>query len=279
MAAQSKAGRETDLHVVIKDSRGDCYAILTESKIVAPAGYLQPEDYSAYARWGESKRKWTNAVTVLMAPKDYLARDRSADQYDITIGYEQVHDAARSNRLEDLAAYLRAGITRYERVGGAPRNPDHRIGGFWVQYVDLLREENGDLYSCLRGRNRKLFDGSQRWFYFCPKQPLLGRSGVQIIHRVCDGKKGDQDRSRQQILSVRVPRTRDDQDAPPDWGARDQWRQSAKRKSWIRDFPLAPDEWLFFDDFDGNAARRVWSRISDLMHQLIERNHPNPPMR
>ena len=58
-SAQSRAGRETDLHVIVKDKCGDRYAILTESKIVAPAGHRQPEDYSAYARWGESKRKWT----------------------------------------------------------------------------------------------------------------------------------------------------------------------------------------------------------------------------
>ena len=267
-SAQSKAGRETDLHIVFRDSRGDCHAILTESKIVAPAGHLQPEDYSAYARWGESKRNWTKALTVLMAPNGYLARYQSAEQYDVTLSYERVHDAARSNRLKDLAAYLRAGITRYGRVRGAPRNPDDRIGGFWIQYVDLLRDENGDLYSCLRGRDRRLFDSSQRWFYFCPKQPTLGRNGVQIVHKICNRKKGDQHRSWQQMLSLHVPRTDDEQDGPPDWGGRYQWRPSAK--FWIGDVPLGADEWMFFDDFDGDAARRVWAQISELMRQNTE---------
>ena len=262
-SAQSRAGRETDLHVVVKDRRGNHYAILTESKVVAPAGHRQPEDYSAYARWGMSKRKWTKAVTVLMAPEGYLERQRSVDYYEVTVSYERVHDAARSNALEDLAAYLRAGITRYEHVGGAPRNPDDLIGGFRVQYADLLREENRELYGCLRGRDRKLFDGSQRWFYFCPKRPLLGRSGVQIIHQICNRKKADQDRSRQQVLSVQIPRTGNGQYGPPDWGTSDQWSQSAK--FWIRDVAIEPAERLFFDDFDGDVARRVWAQISELI--------------
>ena len=266
-SAQSKAGRETDLHVVVNDRCGNHYAILTESKVVAPAGYRQPQDYSAYARWGESKRKWAKAVTVLMAPQGYLARQRSVDHYEVTVSYERVHDAARSNDLEDLADYLRAGIIRYERVGGAPRNPDDLVGGFRVQYADLLREEFRELYSCLRGRERKLFDGSQRWFYFCPKQPLLGRSGVQIIHKICNRKKGDQDCSRQQVLSVQVPRTGHGHDGPPDWGTRDQWCPSAKY--WIRNVAIEPDARLFFKDFDGNAALRVWAQTSKLMRRMM----------
>ena len=124
-SVQSRAGRETDLHVVVKDRRGDRYSILTESKVVAPAGRRQPEDYSAYARWGESQGYWTKAVTVLMAPAGYLlSRQRSADQYEIKVSYERVRDAARLNALIDLARYLEAGITRCERVGGTPRNPD-----------------------------------------------------------------------------------------------------------------------------------------------------------
>ena len=201
-----------------------------------------------------------------MAPEGYLARQRSADQYNVSINYEKVLDAARSYGLEDLAAYLWAGITRYERAGGATRNPDDLIGGFRVQYADLLREEFRELYSCLRGRDRKLFDGSQRWFYFCPKQPLLGRSGVQIIHQICNRKKGDQDRSRQQVLSVQVPRIGHGQDGPPDWGTQDQWRKSTK--FWIRDIAIESDARMFFEDFDGDAAIRVWAQTSKLMKKM-----------
>ena len=267
-SAQSRADRETDLHVIAKERCGDRYAILTESKIVAPAGHRQPEGYSAYARWGESKRKWTKAATVLMAPEGYLARQRSADQYNVTISYEWILDTARTNGLEDLAAYLRAGITRYEHAGGAPRNPDDPIGGFRVQYADLLREEYRELYSCLRGRDRKLFDGSQRWFYFFPQRPLLERSGVQIIHQICNRKKGDQDRSRQQVLSVQGPRTGHGHDGPPDWGTQDQWRKSAT--FWIRDVAIESDARMFFEDFDGDAALRVWAQTSKLMKKMTE---------
>ena len=35
-SAQSKSARETDLHVVVKDIHGVHYAILTESKVIAP---------------------------------------------------------------------------------------------------------------------------------------------------------------------------------------------------------------------------------------------------
>ena len=262
-SAQSRAGRETDLHVVVKDRSCDRYAILTESKVVAPAGHRQPEDYAAYARWGESKGKWTRAVTALMAPEGYLARQRSADQYEVTLSYERIHDAARSNALDDLADYLRAGITRYQQVGGAPRNPDDLIGGFRVQYADLLRDENRELYNCLRGKDRKQFDGSQRWFYFCPKQPLLGKSGVRIIHQICNSKKGEQNRSRLQTLSIQVPRIDHGQDSPPHWGARHEWCPSAKY--WIRNIAIDPAGKLFFDSFDGDAARRVWAQISELI--------------
>ena len=204
--AQSRAGRKTDFHVDVKDRCEDRYAILTESKVVASAGHRQPEDYAAYARWGEPKGRWTSAVTVLIAPEGYLTRQRTTDQYEVTLSYERNHDAARSNALEYLADSLRAGIMRYERVGGAPTNPDDLIGGFRVQYADLLREGNRELFCCLRGKDRKPFDCSQRWFYFCPKQPLLGRSDLRIIHQICNRKKGEKDRSRLRTLSIQVPR-------------------------------------------------------------------------
>ena len=265
-SAQSNSGRETDLHVVVEDTSGDHYAILTESKIVAPAGHQQPEDYSAYAGWGEREGKWTKGVTVLLAPADYLARHRSVELYDTSVSYELVYEAARSQGLDDLATFLQAGIVRSKRAGGAPRNPDDLIGGFRVQYADLLRDENRELYDCLRGSDRKLFDGSQRWFYFCPKQPLLDRSGGQVVHKICNRKKGPQDRSRVQTLSIHVPRTSDGQDVPPNCGKRDQWRCS--KEYWIRDLPIAPDAWLFFGEFDGDAARRVWGQTSDLVEEL-----------
>ena len=261
--AQSNSGRETDLHVVVKDRIGNRYAILTESKIVAPAGYRQPEDYTAYAGWGERAGKWINSVTVLMAPAGYLAQHRSADCYEATVSYELVCDAARKQGLDDLAAYLTAGIIRFERAGVVPRNPDDLIGAFRVQYADLLREENRELYSCMRGRDRKLFDSSRRWFDFCPKQPLLGRNGVRIIHQICNRKKGAQDRSRPQVVSVQVPRTNDGHNGPPNWGTPDQWRSSAKY--WIRDVPIESEARLYFSGFDGDAARRVWGQVTELI--------------
>ena len=261
--AQSSSGRETDLHIVIKDKSGTRHAILTESKIVAPAGHCQPEDYSAYAEWGEREGKWTIGLTVLMAPADYLARHRSAERYSKTISYEQVCESASAHGLADLAVYLRAGIIRSERAGAAPRNPDDLIGGFRVQYADLLRDESKELHECLRGKDRKLFDGSQRWFYFCPKQSLLGKSGVQIVHKICTRKKGLQDRSQKQKLSVHVPREKNKREGPPNWGATNEWRPS--KSYWIRDISIDRDAWLIFEDFDGDSARRVWRLVSELI--------------
>ena len=262
-SAQSKAGRETDLHIVVRDKAGDLYAILTESKIVAPPSLDQPDDYIKYARWGEREGKWRKAVTVMMAPEGYLERNRSSDRYDAKVTYETLHQAARSHSLFDLATYLKAGIIRYKRCGGEPRNPDDVIGGFRMQYAELLREESRELHSYLQARDKKMSDSSQRWFYFCPKLTLLSKRNVQVIHKICNRMKGPQDCSEEQVLSVHVPRTHGEHDAPPNWGTRDQWRSS--KCFWIRDIPLDRGARLYFEDFDDNAARRVWGRASELI--------------
>ena len=267
-STQSKQGRETDLRVVFKDTRGDHYAILTESKVVAPASKGQPEDYSAYAKWGESQGKWSRGVTVLMAPKRYLARESSADKYEVKLSYEEVRDTAEFSGLMDLAAYLSAGITRNSHSAPA-RNPDEMIGGFRVRYSDLLREEYRCLHDCLSGRGKKEFDTSQRWFEFYPRRHLLGKNGVQIIHKICNRRMGDQDRCKQQILAVHVPK--DIQCDPPDWGKRSRWRKS--KRYWIQDIPLEASDWMYFDEFDADAACRVWTRISNLVKELTRHDH------
>ncbi|MDE0044319.1 MAG: hypothetical protein OXU19_00445 [bacterium] len=263
--AQSKAGRETDLHVVAKNVHGVHYAILTESKVIAPPSENQPEDYAAYARWGELQGRWRQGTTVLMAPKGYLDRASSAGKYEVKLSYEEVRDSAEANGLNDLASYLDAGIARHGHSGPA-RNPDELIGGFRVRYSDLLREEHRHLYECLSGNNKKLFDSSQRWFEFHPRRCRLGRvtvPGVEVIHKICNRTKGDQDRSFQQNMAVHVPQTGCYENCPPNWNGRDRWRKS--KAFWILDMPLNADDWLFFDDFSADAARRVWARMSELI--------------
>ncbi len=264
-SSQSKPARETDLHVVAKDAHGDRFAILTESKVVAPASKHQPEDYSAYVRWGESQGMWRRGVTVLMAPKGYLDRPSSAGMYDIKMSYEEIRDSAQANGLKDLASYLDAGIVRHGYSGSA-RNPSELIGGFRVRYSDLLREEYRRLYDSLSGNTKKQFDASQRWFEFRPRQCRLGRvtvPGVEVIHKICNRAKRDQDRSAQQYLAVHVPRAGCYENSPPNWNGRYRWRES--KAFWILDTPLDADDWLFFDDFDAEAARRVWARMSELI--------------
>ena len=106
---QSKPGRETDLHMVFQDDMGSKHAILTESKIDAPPGPNQAEDYAKYAEWGKENRLWKSAVTVLIAPEGYLIRSIS-NAYDRIISYEEVAERAESFGLQALSEHLLAGI-------------------------------------------------------------------------------------------------------------------------------------------------------------------------
>jgi len=260
---QSKPRRETDLHIVFKDSCGDQYALLVENKVVAPPSLHQQQDYAAYAKWGQDVGKWRKAVTVIMAPRGYLDQKPSSNAYDVRICYETICDAARRHSLMRLTGHLSAALKWHSNSGITPRNPDALMGRFWDQYTELLREEDRRLYESLSGKDRRQLDKSQSWFEFWPKNPLLGKDSAGVIHKVCNHRARDQDPSKPQFLAIHVPRTGSGR--PPEWGNSDQWR--ASKQFWIHDIQLEKSDWMFFadQDFDSDAARRVWTKAADLI--------------
>ena len=256
---QSKRGRETDLHMVFQDDTGSKHAILTENKIDAPPGPNQAEDYAKYAEWGKENHLWKSAVTVLMAPEGYLTRSIS-NAYDRIISYEEVAEWAESFGLQALSEYLLAGIKRYQHTG-EPRNPDEVISLFRVQYSGLLRDEYPHLYKLLSARGKKLFDGSQKWFYF------KLTNGVEIVHKISNNKDREQNVNDEQYLSLHIPGMAAHISELPDLDLNGSWRparSNSKNKSAIYDVPLSHDAWMFFNSFDIDAALRVWDLADTL---------------
>ena len=249
---QSKPGRETDLHMVFQDDMGSKHAILTESKIDAPPGPNQAEDYAKYAEWGKENRLWKSAVTVLIAPEGYLTRPIS-NAYDRIISYEEVAERAESSGLQALSEHLLAGIKRYQHTG-EPRNPDEIVSSFRVQYSGLLRDEYPHLYELLSARGKELFDGSQKWFYF------KLTNGVEIVHKISNNVY-EQNVNDEQYLSLHIPGKGKCINELPDPDLSGSWRparSNSKKKSAIYDIPLSHDARMFFNSFETESALRVW---------------------
>ena len=255
---QSKPSRETDLHMVFQDDTDSKHAILTENKIDAPPGPNQAEDYAKYAEWGKENRLWKSAVTVLFAPEGYLTRSIS-NAYDRIISYEEVAERAERFGLKKLSEYLLAGIKRYQHTG-EPRNPDEIVSSFRVQYSGLLRDEYPHLYELLSARGKKLFDGSQKWFYF------KLTNGVEIVHKISNNVY-EQNESDEQYLSLHILGRGSRISELPDLELHGSWRparSNSKNKSAIYDIPLSHDARMFFNSFDTDAALRVWDLADTL---------------
>ena len=255
---QSKPGRETDLHMVFQDNKGSKHAILTESKIDAPPGPNQAEDYAKYAEWGIENRLWKSAVTVLIAPEGYLTRPIS-NAYDRIISYEEVAERAESSGLQKLSDHLLAGIKRYQHTG-EPRNPDEAISSFRVQYAGLLRDEYPHLYKLLSARGKKLFDGSQKWFYF------KLTNGVEIVHKISNNVY-EQNVNGEQYLSLHILGKGSHLNELPDPDLNGSWRpakSNSKNKSAIYDIPLGYEARMFFNSFETESALRVWDLADTL---------------
>lgn len=249
---ESGQRRETDLHVEVNDSLSRRYALLIESKVIASAAERQPEDYSAYAFWGKENGRWDDACTVLMAPLGYLSSDRSAQQYNRIIAYEEIEKESRKYGLTCLADYLHAGVERCSNKGSA-RNPDDIVGFFRVEYIELLQDQHRDLYYRLRGKNRIQFDKSQTWFYFqFPDQD-------QIIHKLSN-KILKRNRDDPQYLSLHAckDQLKIQLNKLPDLGfaGEQPWRES--KKYFIKDIRLSEDLSMFFESFDQEKAFRIW---------------------
>ena len=255
---QSKPGRETDLHMVFQDDMGSKHAILTESKIDAPPGPNQAEDYAKYAEWGIENRLWKSAVTVLIAPEGYLTRPIS-NAYDRIISYEEVAERADSFGLQALSEHLLAGIKRYQHTG-EPRNPDEIVSSFRVQYSGLLRDEYPHLYKLLSARGKELFDGSQKWFYF------KLTNGVEIVHKISNNVY-EQNVNDEQYLSLHIPGMATHISEIPDLDLNGSWRtakSNSKNKSAIYDIPLSYEARMFFNSFETESALRVWDLADTL---------------
>ena len=249
--------RETDLHVEFQDTQERRYAILTESKVVAPAGDQQPEYYSDYACWGQNNGTWVKAVTVLMAPEGYLKSNSSVHLYDQNITYEEIEVVARKNGLNKLANYLHAGVMRH-RYCSEPRDPDDTVGPFRVKYRDLLRDERYDLYTMLRSKHKDQFDKSQTWFEY----DLPGRPEDQVIHKISNNRQKPRNDENPQYLSIRAHGMMQQIHELPDLGCPGDWRPTKAYA--IKDVPLSRDAWMFFESFDADTARRVWSFLETL---------------
>ena len=255
---QSKPSRETDLHMVFQDDRGSKHAILTESKIDAPPGPNQAEDYAKYAEWGKENRLWKSAVTVLIAPEGYLTRPIS-NAYDRIISYEEVAERAESSGLQALSEHLLAGIKRYQHTG-EPRNPDEIVSSFRVQYSGLLRDEYPHLYKLLSARGKELFDGSQKWFYF------KLTNGVEIVHKISNNVY-EQNVNDEQYLSLHILGKGSHLNELPDPDLSGSWRtakSNSKNKSAIYDIPLSYEARMFFNSFETESALRVWDLADTL---------------
>ena len=237
--------------------------ILTESKVVAPAGDQQPEDYSSYASWGCRNGKWVKAVTVLMAPEKYLKSNSSVRLYDQNIAYEKIEEEARRHGLDkhpnNLADYLHAGVMRHHYCS-EPRNADEIVGPFRVKYADLLRDEHRDLYKILIGKHQRLFDKSQTWFEY----KLPGGSGDRIIHKISNKREKPRNDKDPQYLSLHVRGLMKRINELPDLGCPGEWR--ATKAYAIKDFPLPREAWMCFESFDAEAARRMWSLL-EILHE------------
>lgn len=253
--------RETDLHVEFQDTRARRYAILTESKVVAPAGDQQPEDYSSYACWGCHNGKWVKAVTVLMAPEGYLKSNSSVRLYDQNVSYEEIEEAARRHGLDKLADYLHAGVMRH-RYCLEPRNPDDTVSAFRMKYGDLLRDEHRDLYKTLSAGDKKRFDSSQTWFYYLPDG-----SKDQIVHKISNKSQEPRNDEDPQYLSLHAHGLMQQINDLPDLGCPGEWR--ATKAYAIKDVPLSRDAWMFFESFDADTARRVWSLLETLRERWM----------
>ena len=258
---QSKPGRETDLHMVFQDDTGSKHAILTENKIDAPPGPNQAEDYAKYAEWGKENHLWKSAVTVLIAPEGYLTGSIS-NAYDRMISYEEVAERAESFGLQTLSEHLLAGIKRYQHTG-EPRNPDEIISSFRVQYSGLLRDEYPHLYELLSARGKKLFDGSQTWFYF------KLTNGVEVVHKISN-KIYEQYVNDEQYLSLHILGMGSRISELPDLDLNGSWRparSNSKNKSAIYDIPLSHEVRMFFSSFDTDVALRVWDLADTLRNR------------
>ena len=265
---QSKSDRETDLHIEIQDSMGYSHAILIESKINAPLGENQLEDYIDYAQWGKEKGRWMTAVTVLMAPEGYLTKS-TLDSSIKTISYEEISEQAISFGLQELSTYLLAGIKRYKNTD-EPRNPDEIVSAFRIKYADFLRDEYPRLYEILSARSKKLFDGSQKWFYFSLKD------NVEIVHKISNNKNPEQNDDDEQYLSLHVPGMGAHLSDLPDLRLNGSWRpavSNSKNKSAIYDIPLSYKARMFFRSFDTKAPVEVWNLTETLREKWEELNY------
>ena len=259
---QSKPRRETDQHPVVEDLNGSRHAILTESKIVAPASDQQQEDYAGYVQWGVETERWKTGTTVIMAPGKYLGR-RSAADYDRKISYEEISKQAKCLGLYELAEHLNAGVIRH-RKACEPRNPDEVIGAFRNSYGDLLREEHPKLYESLSGKDKCQFDKSQKWFYFKFSDKF------EIVHKVSNKRTKEQDETDQQYLSLHVFGADKHISRMQDLSFCCQRPEINDKGTAIYKIPLDEDDWMFFKSFDAEAARRVWKLTAELLKQWRE---------
>ena len=182
-----------------------------------------------------------------------------SNAYDRMISYEEVAERAESYGLQALSEHLLAGIKRYQHTG-EPRNPDDIVSSFRVQYSGLLRDEYPHLYKLLSARGKKLFDGSQKWFYF------KLTNGVEIVHKISN-KVNEQNENDEQYLSLHVPGMGTNITELPDLDLYGSWRparSNSKNKSAIYDIPLSRDARMFFSSFDTGAALRVWDLVDTL---------------
>ncbi len=252
--------RETDLHVEVEDSQSKRYALLVESKVNAPASEGQPEDYSEYAIWGKEYGKWDDACTVIMAPLGYLSSNRSAQKYNRKIAYEEIEKETRRRGLTCLADYLQAGVVRYNYKCSA-RNPDDTVGAFRVDYIDLLRDQDRDLYCLLHGKEKTQFSVTQTWFYF--KLP----NKDQIIHKLSNKIK-ERNRDDPQYLSLHTykDQLKIQQNKLPDLGFSGEqgWREC--KAYFIKDIRLSEDLNMFFDSFDQDRAFQIW-RLTEKLRE------------
>ena len=259
---QSKPSRETDLHIVFQDDMGSNHAILIESKIDAPLGPNQLDDYLKYAQWGIDKGLWKTATTVLMAPQGYLSKITCYPDIK-TISYDEIAEAARSSGCEKLSEYLLAGIKRYEHNTGEPLNPDEIVSSFRVMYAGLLRDEYPNLYKLLSARGKELFHGSQKWFYF----KLNDR--IKIVHKISN-KVNEQIENDKQYLSLHIPGMGTHISELPVLGLYGSWRpakSNSKNKSAIYDIPLSHEARMFFNSFDTDVALSVWDLADTLRYR------------
>lgn len=133
---------ESDLIVIYENN----FAVLIENKIDAVA---QPEQALRYKKRGEKgivETKWESYTTCMVAPELYLAKEKDANIYNVTLSYENIaewFDKQHDKRSIYKSKLINEAIEQNRR--GYTVKPDEKVTDFWEQYWMLVMREAPEL--------------------------------------------------------------------------------------------------------------------------------------